>query len=462
MKVSLVIAPMLFRRCPLIGVAYLAASLRAKGHKVSVLDLNASGARLPREGDEAAWQDPHFTKDYIAANRPALEAWASEILHGDPGVIGFSLWQTNRAVTMELAELVKRRKPGCLVVFGGPHTGFESWQLLLQSPAPDVLVLGEGEATMAAVIDRYASAGKAADCPGTWFRRGGAIARAPAAEPVRDLDSLPFPDYSGFQLQNYCLHKALPFSFSRGCVRRCAFCNIHTDWPLYRHRSAASIFSEMKHLLAAYPGTEHFLVDSAAVNQDIKQLDALCGLILDSGLKFGWGGMAMFRPEMTEELLKKMAAAGCRDLSYGLESGSQRVLNSLRKGFLLEHAAQCLLSTRRAGIEVSLNLIIGSPEETEEDLKLTMDFLLANKANIDFVGCPSELTLVHGIPMQRRPAEFGIDPGDSAASNEWTAGANTHGVRQDRIRRFNEFLESEGIGRYTPQGRARTVSGKGG
>lgn len=459
MKVSLVVAPMLFRRCPLIGVAYLAAALRARGHNVSVLDINAAGEPLPREGDEDSWEDPDFTQAYISSNQPALDAWAGEILRGDPDVVGFSVWQTNRALTIELAELVKRRKPGCLVVFGGPHTGFESWQLLLQSAAPDVLILGEGENTMAEVVELYRAGGRAEDCPGTWFRRGGAIARARPAEPILDLDSIPFPDYSGFPLKNYCLPTALPISFSRGCVRRCAFCNIHSDWPVYRHRSAGSILREMRHMLASYPGTDHFVVDCAAVNQDIGRLDSLCGLILKSGLKFGWGGMAMFRPEMTGELLGKMAAAGCRDLSYGLESGSQRVLNSLRKGFLLEHAAQCLRNTRRAGIEVSLNLIIGSPGETEEDLKLTMDFLLANRENIDFVGCPSELTLVHGIPMQKRPGEFGIDPGDSAVGHEWTAGENTHAVRKDRVRRFNEFLAAEGIGRYTPQGRARTVSG---
>ncbi|MCM2266915.1 MAG: B12-binding domain-containing radical SAM protein [Elusimicrobiales bacterium] len=456
MKVSLALAPMLFRRCPPIGLAYLAAFLRAGGHQVSVLDLNTD-ALLPEDGNEDSWNDRSFVSGYEAKNPGLLEAWAEKLLAGDPGVVGFSLWNSNRHLTFRLADLVKRRKPGCLVVFGGPHINFENEQLLRRCPAADVLVAGEGESALLELVERCERGESAENCPGTYFRSGGRVCRAAPRQNIPSLDSLPFPDYRDFSLEKYYLPTALPLSFNRGCLRRCEFCNIHADWPAYRHRSAANIYAEMLQQLDRHAGLDHFMIDSSALNQDIRQLEALCDLILAGGRAFVWGGMAMFRPEMTSGLLKKMFAAGCRDLSYGLESGSQKIVDSMRKGFRLEQAAQCLRDTSAAGIEVSLNLIVGAPGETEEDLRATMDFLRANRDCIDFVGSPSEMTLTAGIPLQLDPVKFGIDPGPGAIGTSWSAGGNTHEVRQDRIRRFNDFLSREAIGRFSPQGRLRAI-----
>ncbi len=457
MKVSLVVAPMFFRRCPLIGLGYLVSSLRANGHQVSALDLNTA-TPLPHDGDESIWQDPDFILRYIEGNQDMLCGWVDKILAGDPGLVGFSLWNSNKQLTFALAAMVKLRKPGCLLVFGGPHISFETERLLRQCPAADLLVHGEGERTLLEIIGLYEKHGKVEGCPGTYFRRDGGIVTAGPRPAIADLDSIPFPDYHDFQLDKYYMRTALPLSFNRGCIRRCEFCNIHVDWPAYSHRSAGNIFLEIERQLRDYPGVDHFLIDSSALNQDVRQLNALCDLIIAGGLKFAWGGMAMFRPEMTPELLRKMAAAGCRDLSYGLEFGSQKLLDRMKKGFLIGQAAQCVRNTREAGIEVSLNLIIGAPDETEEDLRATMDFLKANRRHISFVGHPSELSLTTGIPMQRQPEKFGITPGPAASGTTWVSGENTHELRQARIRKFNEFLAAEDIGEFTPQSRLRTLT----
>lgn len=459
MKVALVAAPLLFRRCPLIGLGYLTSYLRAHSHEVSLFDANVA-APIPRDDDESAWLDRGFVEGFITENRALISGWVSQILSCDPGVVGFSLWHSNRFVSFEMAARIKREKPDCLIVFGGPHVNFEQ-KALFACPGVDVLVLGEGEETLLDIVSRRERGEGVEGVPGTLSRGNGRVLRADIRPEIADLDSLPYPDYRDFRRERYLLSTTLPLSFNRGCLRRCAFCNVHSDWKSYRHRCARSIYREIETMLRDFPETQHFEIDVAALNQDVRRLSDICDRILTGGHRFGWGGQAFIRPEMTGALIKKMARAGCRHLNYGLEYGSQPVLDRMKKGFLVDHAQRCIREAHEAGIKVSLNVIIGFPGETEEDLRRTMDFLKRNKEFIDFVGCPSELTINAHTLLHDFPERFGVRPGPSAVGTEWESEGNTHSLRRERIRRFSEFLKVEAIGEFGPYRRVKTVTGHG-
>ncbi len=457
MKTALVVAPMLFRRCPLIGMGYLAAYLRARGHEVAAFDTNVLGP-IPCDDNETIWQDEAFARRYVEENRATVEGWCDRILEGAPGVVGFSLWHSTEKVTMAMARMIKARDPRCVIVLGGPHVNFHRERLLMHNPAVDYLVRGEGEQALLEIVEKTARGERSGECAGTFYRRGREVRCAAARPEIADLDSIPDPDFSDFPLERYYLKTTLPISFNRGCIRHCEFCNVHADWDSYRHRKAPAIFGELKRQLERYPAVTHFEIDVAALNQNIKQLDELCDLIIADGLRIGWGGQALLRPEMSGQFILKMAKAGCRNLNYGLEYGSQEIINKMKKGFVLEQAARCIHDAHEAGIEVSLNIILGFPGETDDDIDATMRFLKENKASIDFVGFPSELTLNDGTPMHQHPERFGIVPGPTASGVSWTAPGSDHETRQARIKRFNQFLVDEGIGEFGPYSRVKTVT----
>jgi len=111
----------------------------------------------------------------------------------------------------------------------------------------------------------------------------------------------------------------------------------------------------------------------------------------------------------------------------------------------VEHAEKCLRAAHKQGIALGLNVIIGTPGETEEDFQETLSFLSRNRDYLEMLGTPSELHLSQGTEMTRHPDHFGITPGPTAAEYNWRAGDNTREVRLRRVKEFREFVEREKI-----------------
>ena len=175
-------------------------------------------------------------------------------------------------------------------------------------------------------------------------------------------------------------------------------------------------------------------------------ISKLCDLIISNGLKINWGGMGLIRGEMDVALLRKMMQAGCNCIGYGLESGSQKIIDKMGKGFKMEVAERVIRDTYSVGIETILGIIVGFPGETEDDFKDTLRFVERNRNHISWIHSPSECSIGCNSYMHMNSDKFDVIL-DSDNGENWRSkdGTNTHTRRQKRIKIFNEFLASINI-----------------
>ena len=157
--------------------------------------------------------------------------------------------------------------------------------------------------------------------------------------------------------------KTLPISTSRGCINKCLFCSEFRLWRKYRYRDAENIFEEIRFQKQRSPSISHLFFNDSLINGNMRNLDKLCQLIIDSHLDISWGGQAAIREEMTSDFIAKMKAAGFSHVSYGLESASPKILKIMGKRFAPEVAERVIRSTKKMGIRTCVNIIVGFPGE---------------------------------------------------------------------------------------------------
>jgi len=442
MKITLVQAPAWATATPPVAIASLAAFLRGRGHEVTALDLNIELHKKLGKVSPAAWDligakshlgDPDAAAAFIRRHAKELKAQAGRILAGGAELVGFSIYQSSLYVSLHLAGLIKKKNPRVLVVFGGPHAsrdheGFS----LARNRNVDFVVQGEGELTLAEIAENR----KAKVFRGALMRRGGKVLDCGDREQVRDLDSLPFPDLSDYNLSDYAGPFRVPVSFSRGCCNRCVYCTDHLYWRGFRSRSAASVYAEIKQRLSENPKETFFFFQDSLVNGNMRELEKLADLLIKGRLKIRWHGQAVIRREMTLPLLRKLRRSGCMGLAYGVETASPALM--LRSGKLLAKGADADRIVRdgaRAGIGAIVNLMFGLPGETEEDFRRTLDFVRRNKDNVLLIPQQTFCSVYEGTRAHKDPAGLGIDLSDN---DYWrsTDGTNTYPVR---LRRFEEL-----------------------
>lgn len=392
MKVVLLRCPWItILQPPDIGVAYLIASLKSDGHEVRFFDLNmefyrkideadkerliySSAAVLIKEGDKI------FTK-YTGLAEEAV----GRILELKPDVVGFNVWQMNGRVSREFARKIKKADSSIVTVFGGPDA-YPLWSGMdyINEPAVDLVVYGEAEITFKRILDDLGRNGRVRAAPGTLFRDNGAVIDSGFGSVVEDLDKLPMPALEDFPLGLY-VHNALPISFTRGCVHKCEYCP-REMYPHFRSRSASGIVKEIELRAGMFPDKNKYFVCDAALNANIVQIRELCGLIIEKGIKATFGGFAYTHPGADRDFLKLMRKAGFNELVYGVESGSERMLESLGKKIEIKTIERILKDTYEAGIEVSIDILVGLPGESEDDFRKTLEFLSRNGKYIKKVG----------------------------------------------------------------------------
>lgn len=323
---------------PRVGVASVAAYVRAQGHDVSLLD------------PELDRRDARAVAERIAALAPAyvgLPAYTEEI--HDAALI---------------AEEVKRRDPNIRTVVGGCHVSALPQATLDEFPSIDMGVVGEGERPFADLLDGRPPS----EIPGVVFRddAGGAVAVA-AHTGGLDLDALPRPAWDLYELKRYEFPPSI--ELARYCPYHCAFCYKALAGPL-RFKSPEKILDEIGHCIAAY-GVRHFyFASNGTYPLDRAHAMAVCRGITEGRLDITWD--ASTRVDVVDEaLLAAMKRAGCSFIDFGIESGDPDVLRRCRKGTDIERIEQTIKLCHQAGIETELNFILGLPHETRQSLENT-------------------------------------------------------------------------------------------
>jgi len=373
-----------------LGLAYLAASLVENNITVEIIDGNI--ARL------------------------SLEQLVSRILEKKPGYVGISAVSLEIYSAAKLALLVKEKNPAIVTILGGVHLTAEPVETMSGFPQFDVGVVGEGEATLVELIQALDQKREIRKIPGIVYRDHGAATLSQPREPNRDLDSLPPPAWDllpgfpeSYSPPAYAANANLSSSIltSRGCGHKCTFCFQGTMGRLLRFHKADYVLSTMKHLYTAY-GIRDFRILDDQFLADKKRTREICDLLIKENLNITFSCLARINT-IDPEILQLLKRAGCRQISFGIESGSQRMLDFIKKGIRLEAVAQAVAWTREAGILTLGYFIMGFPTETEETIKETINFscsLLLDDISIFF------LTPFPGTEIYRTTESYGIQDKD--------------------------------------------------
>lgn len=347
------------------GLLYLAAVLRKAGNGVQILD------------GEVDQMDHSVMADRVAKETPTIFG------------ITATTAQANRAFT--LAAEVKARSPETFVVLGGAHASALTRECLEESEAIDAVAFGEGEQTILELLDRVRDRASLKGLPGIAYRDGDAITVNPSRALIDDLDSLPFPAWDLLPMHKYTASTWFPnkvkeytniFS-SRGCPYGCTFCGAKSMWTRkYRTRSPENVVEEIE---TAYKqlGIPNFFISDDLFTLNRKRVMAICERIMERGLKITWTCLSRVNT-VDPEMLALMKKSGCYLISFGLESGSQKILDRLDKGTTVEQAIKAVEMTHAAGIKVFGSFMIGSPGETAETVDQTI--ALIRRMKLDEVG----------------------------------------------------------------------------
>lgn len=370
---------------PPLSLGFLQAACKAQGVKVQIRDFNFD-----------LWKDTIYSEDWydiwLEINQTLfkgdafkrfreeiydeyIENWAKEIAETDHSHIGISCFSHRSLPTYKLlATKLREYCPEKIIIAGGaPMTEYGKW--IIESNLADYAVISEGEEVLPDIV-------KGKYNPG--------IIRTTQ---IFDLDKIPFPDYEGLDITQYTggspvgdqvrdvkykKRQELAIMGSRGCVRKCTFCDVEAYWPKYRWRSAQNIFDEMMHYYTKYKVDRFFFYDSL-VNGNQKQFEQLLDLIIDAGSPFkSIQGLAIFK-KTPERVFEKMRKAKWLTMIIGVESFSEEVRDHMRKKFSNEIMDENLKWYKKYKINVILLMIVGYPGELEKHHKENYTWMKNNR-----------------------------------------------------------------------------------
>ncbi len=326
-----------------------------------LLGLTYLGACLEKEGLPIELVDERIVNDQYM--REAIER---------NDVIGFSSLTPNIRRAIAWAKYAKER--GKTTIMGGPHATVDHG-IFLDSGHFDWVLKGECEYTLAEFLKALEGGDdkELSDVAGLCGSREGEVwLNNPTPPLIKRLDDIPMPARHLLPMDRYFQlnPERLVYIFTtRGCPFKCIFCQKDYTGRGFRVRSVESICDELEFLIKTYdPGIILFVDEILTLRR--ARIREMCDEILRRGLKFEW--IANTRGDCVDyPLLKHMHRAGCRRIYYGWETGSQRMMDTLKKDCTAEQVVESARMTRRAGIWSKVYLIVGSPGETMEDIKET-------------------------------------------------------------------------------------------
>lgn len=392
-----------------LGLAYIAAVLEQAGYSVEIIDLNVGKAS---------------DKDLQRKIRNA-------------DIVGITGMITEYGEVLRLVDIAKKANPKARVVLGGPLATTLPQELLRVSVA-DLVVVGEGEKTIINLVSAIKYGDSFGDIKGIVYRDGNQIIATESAEPIADLDTLPFParhllnmnkylkdlESCGLKNNEFGKTKSTNLITSRGCPYSCTFCFKDMWGHKWRGRSPANIVDEMELLYRRYGMNSFFFNDDTFV-LDRKRVFELCELIREKRLDVVWNCNGRV-DLMTKELLEAMYDAGCRGIGYGIESGDQEILDSMKKNITLDQVREVVKWTRNAGIKTLGTFIIGMLGETKATIKETMAF--ARELNLDSYNF-SVATPLTGTELYKSAHEAGLIQEDKTCFKRWSLYVNANLTR---------------------------------
>ena len=347
------------------GLATIAGILKSAGYDVEIYDINAL--------------------------RPGREEIVRVLEGKEWDIAGISGLITTYDFQNWLAGLLKKLQPHAPVISGGGLATSIS-HLLLQNDSVDICVIGEGERTMLEICSAYEKGSDLGNISGIKCRSNGHILDTKPRENIQNLDSIPLPAWdllpteiylqnpiwgdlagnsSGFK-RDVEVSKSMNIISSRGCPFSCNYCYHLFGRSSYRFRTAQNVIDEIELLVGRYGVDFIGFVDDNMMASE-KRLLEFCDLMEMKKFPITWGCHGRVT-SAKPEILKCMAEVGCVWIGYGIESGSQKILNAMNKKATVEQAKQAIINTRKAGIYPNTTFLFGYPGENRRSIQETIEF----------------------------------------------------------------------------------------
>ena len=352
--------------CVPLGLGYIAAVAQQAGYDVEVMDINAF--------------------------RWSKEEVEEKIRWADFDIVGIGGIVTIYRYVKWLVSILKKYHPEKKVVVGG-SVSTSVPRILMERTFTDIACIGESERTFKELLSAMEKDEDLSQVNGIWYKdKKNAIHATKQRAPIINLDSLPFPVYDLFPMDIYLKNPvgapnvnkwsdggsanpealSVNLSATRGCPYNCIYCYHDFMGNRYRTRSPQNILDEMNMLYQRY-GVKyfHFVDDEFCMKKEF--VYDFCRKVRDSGLGFTWGCSGRVNL-MTEDLIATMASSGCVFIGYGIESGSQKMLDIMKKKVTVEQAKQAVKLTQKYLGWADCSFMIGTPGETRETIQETVDF----------------------------------------------------------------------------------------
>lgn len=340
---------------PILSIGYIASALEKGGYTVKIIDSAV----------------------YNYSNSETVQA----VLNERPDAVGITCISGNRLNAIEIIKNIKDRNKNIFIFGGGRHFHHVWYDSLKNIPALDVIVRGEGEITAVELLNNYFNSQNLKGVLGIAYREDGKIIVNNDRSIIQNLDDISWPAWHLFDLNAYtatldCFDdiKSIGVISSRGCPNQCTFCANASFWNFLRLRSPKDFVDEVEflHKKYGYYGF-HFWDDTITIVRS--HILGICDEILERKLDILWYARARVNT-VDEEILEHMKRAGCRVIGFGIESGSKKVLESIKKNTNLNQIDKAIYLCSKLGIITKNFFIYGLPGENEEDLIKTKKLML--------------------------------------------------------------------------------------
>ncbi len=341
---------------PPLGLTYLAALTRKNGFETEILDSSALGLGFEQTVKIIEHEAPHF--------------------------VGITLSTISLRASSRLASMVKERMPNTKIIVGGPHFTSLPKQTLLENHSFDIGIIGEGERTLEELLRVLVYRGSLPSVNGIAFRSNGKIILNSKRPRITNLDELPLPAFDLLpELKRYYRTttqsiKYLPTTSlvtSRGCIGHCLFCDRKTFGNEIHMHSAEYVADLMQKLQKDF-GIKGIIFEEDNFMLSEERLVNLAKLIKKRKVRIHWSALSRI-DTITEEKLKIAKGCGCWQILYGIESGSQKILDFYKKDITLEQIKRTVYLTKNCGLYVKGLFILGNPLESLETLQETRDLI---------------------------------------------------------------------------------------
>jgi anaerobic magnesium-protoporphyrin IX monomethyl ester cyclase len=343
-----------------LGISYLTAVLKQNGYEVDVIDCQVS--------------------------RPSQKEMEDKLKSLNPDIVGVTAATVTYFPALQILKAAKAAVPNCVTMIGGPHVTVLDKQTFTESSDVDIVVRGEGEQTMLELARLVSDSNlkSLSEVAGITFKKNSQVFSTPNRSFLEDIDVLPYPAHKHFDVSRYRINGKLymPIITSRGCPFNCAFCLASKMCGRgFRARNPSKVVDELEWLRDTF-GAGAFAFYDDTFTFDLGRAIAICDEMKARKFDLPWDCRTRV-DKVSKELLTKLRSTNCQLIHFGVESGSQQMLNTMRKGTTVQQNANAIRLAKESDILVAISLVIGYPGETPEMLQQTIDFI--HKTKPDYV-----------------------------------------------------------------------------